>query len=256
MGRFCVLFLERGKVMKKCSLFILIILLVFFVNNTVVWGYGFATMRTSEKALESGCFNEVLVNQNKYINYTNYKVRNWCDFDLDSNKSSAVMELLYDAKCEKMSPFFTSLVCFFQNSSNSITEIVLRYVDGKELTIPLKKIYLQKTINSLYSGEIVKLFGDYYLIGYFIDGVNIDELFTVAVYRLESSNNLEELYEYKTNNDLYEKSFPEYLSFYINDPLYVCIWYFSVLIESLLIYNFIRLIKNKKTKTKAKKERT
>ena len=228
--------------MKNVVRFAIIFIIVFLLNNVVIFGYGFATMRTSEKATESGRFNEVLVNQNNYVDYSDYNVRNWSDSYLDSAQNSVIMQLLNDVECEKVSPFYSSLVCYFQNSRNSITEIVLRSVDGNELQIPLKKDYLKKTVDSLYSGEIVELFGDFYLIGYFIDGVNIDDLFTVAVYKLDGTNDLDDLYEYKTNNDLYEKSFPEYLSYYINNPVYVGIWCFSILAESLLIFGFVVFI--------------
>ena len=196
-------------------------------------------MRESQKASNAGSFADILVNQNSKIEYSDYKVRNWSMNDVDSKKCKDIKELLCDAKCEKMNRFSSSIICYFQNSNNSITELVLSHIDGEKLTQPLKKNNLKKASSSLYSGEIVRIFGGYYLIGYFIDDVNVDELFTVAVYRLDKSNYLEELFKYKTNNELFEKSFPEYLSYYINSTKYICFWYLSMLIEVTLIFYLV-----------------
>ncbi len=193
-------------------------------------------MRESQKASKSGRFAEILVNQNNKIEYSDYKVRNWSMNDIDSKKCNDIMALLCDSECEKLNRIGSSIICYFQNSNNSLIEIILRQIDGEKLSQPLEKNKLQYAKKSLYSGEIVRMFGNYYLIGYFIDDVNIDELFTVAVYRLDSLNNLEELYEYKTNNELFEKSFPEYLSYYMNSTKYICFWYLSMLIEATLIF--------------------
>ena len=78
----------------------------------------------------------------------------------------------------------------------------------------------------------------------------MDDLFTIAVYDIENiEGSLEKIDNLKTDNELFEKSFPEYLSYYMNSTQYIFYWYLSMLIESFLIFYLVNRQKNKTGKT-------
>ena len=226
--------------MRKIRIFILVLIVVFFINNLSIFSYGFATMRCSKVARDFGGFFEVLDNDNPNIEYYDYSMRNWSKQNIDFKNSKEILDELQNIECRKLSRFFSSIICFLQNKNNSTIEIVLKQIDAKIIETPLEKTQLEMISGSVYSCEIVKMFNQYFLICYFIDSVEVDDLFTIAVYAVETiEGSKEKLDGLKSDNELFEKRFPEYLSYYMNSIQCICFWYLSMVIETFLIFYLV-----------------
>lgn len=234
------------KIFKK---FILILCIVIILNNLLIFAYGFCTMRLSSIAPDNLQFSETIVGINEDISYSDYIVENWTEEELPPNTTEVVLGTLENIRCTKLNKFYSCVICWCQTSRNSISQISLDRINDVTLSYPISKEALSGAIGSAFSCDVIKIFNSYFAITYFIDDVEVEGLFTTSVYKLDVTEDIETIEEFKSNNELYEREFPEYLSYYYSSPALICLSFLLMIIETAAIVCIVTRYKKRKSDT-------
>lgn len=226
----------RGYNMKKFFRIISFFIVVILINNIAIFIYGFSTIKTSKTSLEGGSFSDILIGENTNIDYNDYFVQNWTEGGIAKENSKEILQIISDIRCEKLNKFYCCLVCWAQTSYNSISEIELQSISGKDIEYPINKDTLTKLTGSVFCCDIVKIFNQYYIITRSIDGTGIDDAFTKSVYKMDTDESVGRIELYKTQNELYKRSFPGELYHYYSSPVLIILSFIVMFFEAFIVF--------------------
>lgn len=223
--------------LKGIVILLISFLIVACVNYTFIFAYAYKNEEVYESALSQGNIEQILLQDNKIVKLSDYNLSNWGDVDVYIDSTPIITELK-KSQYKLVGKGEQVLVRFLQNRWNSIAQIDLNSTNFPKY----KSETYSKSVDTCVNFEIVKIFGEYYLINDYT--YNQFGFEVTAVYKATSPEDIGSISEIAGEIDYYGFSlfsfYPEGLFLFASTTLDKVLNIGFVLLETFIVYKIIK----------------
>ncbi len=239
------------KKFKQLKQLIIPFIIVLIINYSFVFAFAYSREVVYENALPECNISQVILQNNDFVKLSDYKLLDW-EYGDSKEDADEVMNILSKSEYMVVDKPEQVVIRFLQNRFNSVIQIWL------EPDNYLKYNYEWREQAECVSAsvEVVKIFGEYYLIGDYLiaDSVGEDNKLgdsAVMVYKALSPDKINDVYEHKGSNPYYGSYsfYPIDLSPFVSTFFGKILNLVFVFLETFVVYILIKCI-SKRVKSK------
>ena len=233
--------------MKKFKHIIISFIIVFIINYSFIFAFAYSREDVYKNALPECNISRVVLQNNDFVKLSDYKLLNW-EYGDNKEEADEVLDILSKSEYMVVDKPEQVVIRFLQNRFNSLTQIWLEPDNYQKFDYEWRK----NAESASMSVEVVKFFGEYYLIGDYLlaDSVSEDNKVGdsgVMVYKALSPDKINEIDEHKGLNSFFDSYsfYPIDLSPFVSTLFGKILNITFVFLETYIVYILIKCISNR-----------